>query len=176
MSERHVYVTNGGSWSPVQILSIVLGVVFIVLGGVALLRAGTDLNLFTPVVSVAGLAYTPLLAMIELIIGLIFLSFGAFPGTSDAVVFLGVLLFAFGLVLVIEPAAFERTLAAGAPHGWFYVITGGVAAGTALLTPVMVRRYSRTETYRDVPPPSDRPADQRAQSTPSAETQRIEDQ
>lgn len=142
VERRIVQVETGPSWTPAQILALVLGVVFVVLGGVALLRTGIGTNVFEPTATVAGLAYTPLLGMIEVVFGLILLAAGAFPGASDAVVFLGVLALAFGLLLVIEPGAFQESLAAGEAHGWFYVVCGGLAAATGLLTPTIMRRWA----------------------------------
>lgn len=139
-NDRIVHVSSERSWTPAQIISLIIGLVFIVLGGVALLRTGVGIDLFEPTTTVAGLSYTPLLGMIEIAFGLLMLAAGAFPGGSDGVVFLGVLALAFGLLLVIEPAAFNESLSAGRAHGWLYVITGGVAALTGLLTPSLARR------------------------------------
>lgn len=135
---------DGAIWTPAQLLALVLGVVFLVLGGVALLRGGVGDTLFEPQVSVAGFGYTPLLAIIEIIFGLLLLSVGAFPGAADAVVFLGVLELTFGLIIVIEPEAFRASLGAGRPHGWFYVITGGLAALVSLILPTVYRWRSTT--------------------------------
>jgi hypothetical protein len=137
------------NWTPAQLATLVLGVVFVVMGGVALLRSGLDLDLFNPVVVVGGLAYTPLLGLIELLVGLILLAVGAYPGASDAVVFIGVLLLAFGLLLIIEPGAFQESLAAGRAHGWFYAIVGGVAAAIGLSQPAMLRWYRSRSTHVD---------------------------
>jgi hypothetical protein len=131
------------SWNPPQILALVLGVTFVVLGGVALLRTGLDMNLFEPTVTVGGLAYTPLLGLIELVLGLVLLAVGAFPVEADSFVFLGVLLIAFGLLLVIEPEAFRTSLAAGRAHGWFYVAVGAVSVGVGLGTPAVQRWQAR---------------------------------
>lgn len=143
VTER-VHVDAGSrSWTPAQILALVVGVVFVVLGGVALLRTGVRADtILAPTTTVAGLAYTPLLAIIELVFGLILMAMGAFPGASDGIVFLGLLALAFGLLLVIEPAAFQDSIAAGRAHGWFYVVTGGLAALTALVTPSVARRVA----------------------------------
>lgn len=149
------------NWSPAQLAALVLGVVFVVLGGVALLRSGFDMDLFNPVVVVGGLAYTPLLGLIELVVGLILLAVGAYPGASDAVVFVGVLLLAFGLLLVIEPGAFQESLAAGRAHGWFYVTVGGVAAVVGLTQPALLRWYRSRSYEREVVDDRDRRSDTR---------------
>ncbi len=127
-------------WTPAQIVALILGLIFVVLGGVALLRTGVGSDMFDPTTTVAGLSYTPLLGVIEVAFGLLLMAVGAFPDGADAVVFLGVLALAFGLLVVIEPAAFESSIAAGRAHGWFYVITGAIAALTALVSPALMRR------------------------------------
>lgn len=149
MSDRRVVHvgSEGRLWTPAQILALVIGVIFAVLGGVALLRTGgIGTSIFEPVTSVAGLQYTPLLALIEVAFGLLLIAVGAFPSAADGVVFLGVLALAFGLLLVIEPDAFRSSIAAGSAHGWFYVVTGGLAALTGLATPAVLRRRV---TYRE---------------------------
>lgn len=144
-TERRVVRLEERAWTPAQVIALLVGVTFVVLGGVALLRTGVDpSNVLDPTTSVAGLQYTPLLGMIEVFFGLLLLAVGAFPGASEGVVFLGVLALAFGLLLVIEPDAFNDSIAAGRAHGWFYVIAGGVAALTGLLTPTVLRRRRGT--------------------------------
>lgn len=148
VTERVHVDADGRSWTPAQILALVLGVVFVVLGGVALLRTGIRADtIFEPTTTVAGLSYTPLLAIIELTFGLVLMAMGAFPGASDGIVFLGLLALAFGLLLVIEPAAFQESIAAGRGHGWFYVVTGGITALTALVTPSVSRRVSTRRVH-----------------------------
>lgn len=128
-------------WTPARVIALALGVLFLVLGGVALLRTGgIGPSLSRPIVTVGPLAYTPLLAIIEVVFGLLLLAAGAFPVAADGVVFLGVLALAFGLLMVIEPSAFRQRLAGGQLHGWFYVITGALATLAGLLSSTMVRR------------------------------------
>jgi predicted anti-sigma-YlaC factor YlaD len=136
------------TWTPAQILALVVGVAFIVLGGVALLRTGIGQSVFEPTTTVAGLSYTPLLGLIEVIFGLILLAVGAFPGAAQGVVFLGILALAGGLLLVIEPTAFQSSIAAGRAHGWFYVVVGAVLALVGLVTPTALRRRA-TAVVRD---------------------------
>lgn len=176
MNERgteRIYVETGGrSWSPAQVLALVVGLIFVVLGGVALLRVGIGIeNVFEPTTTVAGLAYTPLLAIIELVFGLILLALGAFPGASDGIVFLGLLALAFGLLLVIEPAAFQEPIAAGRAHGWFYVVTGGLTALTGLAAPAVMRRSSATHVEEHHAGPVEEPRPQRRNKD---ETQRLD--
>lgn len=127
-------------WTPARVIALALGVVFIVLGGVALLRTGIGPSLFRPTVTVGPLTYTPLLGILEVVFGLLLLAAGAFPVAADGVVFLGVLALAFGMLMVIEPGAFRQRLAGGEVHGWFYVITGALAALSGLISSTIVRR------------------------------------
>ncbi|MDP9022456.1 MAG: hypothetical protein M3N57_07130 [Actinomycetota bacterium] len=148
--DRHViHVTPEiSTWTPAQILAIILGVTYLVLGGVALLRTGAAESIFAPQAQVAGLTYTPLLGVIEVIFGLLLLGTGASPRSVQGVLFLGVVAIAFGLLLVIEPTAFQDSIAAGRAHGWFYVVTGGIAALVSLISPAAMRR-SITSFVRD---------------------------
>lgn len=148
MSRERVVQVNPDDrvWTPAQILALVLGVAFAVLGGVALLRTGVSGSLVEPTTSVAGLAYTPLLGVIEIIFGLLLIGVGVLPRASSGAVFLGAIALVFGLVLVIEPAPFERSLAAGRAHGWLYVVAGGVTALVGLLTPTVMARRDRVAT------------------------------
>ncbi|MGH3442506.1 MAG: hypothetical protein ACRDUY_10805 [Nitriliruptorales bacterium] len=180
MSSREIIrFDDGRTWTPAQILALVLGVVFIVLGGVALVRTGLSESLIDPTTTVAGLSYTPLLGIVEVVFGLLMLTVGAFPRAPEAVVFLGVLALSFGLLLVIEPAAFDQALAAGRGHGWFYVLTGGVAAVIGLMTPAFVRRGigvtrggGRPVGRRRTTPPRETASPPRRSTT---ETQRIDE-
>ncbi|HEX2026698.1 MAG TPA: hypothetical protein VHF25_01725 [Nitriliruptorales bacterium] len=175
------------TWTPAQILALVLGVAYIVLGGVALLRTGVGSSVFEPTTQVAGLAYTPLLGMVEVIYGLLLLALGAFPRAAQGVVFMGVLALAFGLLLVIEPGAFRASIAAGRAHGWFYVLTGGSAAVVGMLTPVLLRRRAHAyvrdldlddEVLRRPQAPAaastDRPSTAPRRASTSAQTRRID--
>lgn len=148
--DRHmIHVTPEiSTWTPAQIFAIILGVTYLVLGGVALLRTGAADSIFAPQAQVAGLTYTPLLGVVEVIFGLLLLGTGASPRSVQGVVFLGVAAIAFGLLLVIEPTAFQDSIAAGRAHGWFYVVTGGIAALVGLVSPVVTRR-SITSFVRD---------------------------
>ncbi|MDQ4131255.1 MAG: DUF4383 domain-containing protein [Actinomycetota bacterium] len=164
-------------WTPAQVVALVLGLIFVVLGGVALLRTGMGGDLLDPTTTVAGLSYTPLLGLIEVIFGLLLIAMGSFPAGSDAVVFLGVLLLAFGLLVVIEPAAFESSIAAGRAHGWFYVVTGAIAAVTALASPAFARRratYLHSTGAVHEQPVGASPASSQVQAQAGTDTRRID--
>src|ERR1700752_2873868 len=67
-------------WSPAQLVSITLGIVFVVLGGVAIARTGVDVNRLTGEhVSVAGSTQTQLAGYVELAYGASLLAVGSIP-------------------------------------------------------------------------------------------------
>jgi hypothetical protein len=138
-----VIVAKAPSWTLSQVVALIVGVLYVVLGGAALLRTGLDLDLLRPTVTVAGLAYNPLFGLIELFVGLLLLVSGAFPRAVESVVFVGVLAIAFGFVLVIEPMAFQESVAAARAHGWFYVFTGSALAISAIAAPAVSRWVAR---------------------------------
>src|SRR3954470_9932062 len=68
-------------WSPAQLVALVIGLAFVVLGGVALARTGLH---FSPIryADVAGFGHTALLAIIEIVFGVVVLAAGAMPGAD----------------------------------------------------------------------------------------------
>lgn len=125
---------EGRSWSPAEVVSLALGVFFLVLGGVGLARAGfVDL---TAHVSVAGFHHTPILAIAEVILGLALLGMGATPGAGrSGMVFLGGLMVAFGIVLVLQAESFHAVLGTHTNNGWLFTLLGGLQAAVALWGP-----------------------------------------
>lgn len=47
---------------------------------------------------------------------------------------------AFGLIVVIEPAAFDESLGLGKTGGWFYAVIGAVSTITGMISPTIVSR------------------------------------
>ncbi len=70
-----------GPWSPAQIVAVVLGGFFVILGTVALARVGMS-SLTSPTETVWGLAHTPLMALIEIALGLFILA--SAPGSAPS--------------------------------------------------------------------------------------------
>src|SRR5439155_14809841 len=58
-------------WSPAQLIALLIGIGYIVLGAVALARTGIDLNRIGPHVEVAGLHHTQVVGGIEVLFGLL---------------------------------------------------------------------------------------------------------
>lgn len=129
-------------WTPAQVVSGIIGLGFIVMGGVALIRVGfADL---TETANVGWYAHTGILAIIEIVLGLIFLSAAARAlEARSTLVSIGVLMIAFGLIAIIEPGGTEEYLGDATTVGWTYLIIGVVAAVLGLTAPLIASRSRR---------------------------------
>lgn len=140
--QRRVTVEKG-TWTinPTQIVAWVASVYLVVTGLVAIARAGFDqFALFDPIVSVGGLPHTPLLGIIELVLGLLLLYAGIVATDGPAVTFIGGLMFVFGLVWLIEPTAFEPYLGVTSDNGLMYAIVGVILLIGGLFKPLVFDR------------------------------------
>src|ERR1700722_13651158 len=64
-------------WSPAQLVALAAGILFVVIGGVALARTGINFNDVTgTTVKVAGAGQTQLMAYIEIVFGAVLLGAG----------------------------------------------------------------------------------------------------
>lgn len=129
------------AWSPAQFVGGIIGLVLTVMGGVALARLLPTGSLTAETTTVLGVGHTPLMAIITLGAGLLFLAEAGAPlEVQPGMIFLGVMSLAFGLIVVIEPAAFDGALGLGQTGGWFYSVIGAVSAITGIISPTIVSR------------------------------------
>jgi len=130
-------------WSPAQVAGCIVGTLFVVLGGVALARAGIDVQHLTEKhVQVAGAGHTQLLAYMELGYGILMLAAASVPDAARGFMsFLGLVALAFGLVVAIQPSSFTHSLGiTGGGYGVFLIIVGAVTVVVANISPVVFRR------------------------------------
>lgn len=91
--------------------------------------------------TVFGVGHTPLMAIITLGLGLLYFANAGTPfGAQPGMISLGVIVLAFGLIVVIEPGAFDGALGLGETGGWFYTIIGLVSVVTGIISPTLVSR------------------------------------
>ena len=129
-------------WSPAQIVALVIGAIFAIIGAVALARTGINFNnLASHHVTVAGFDQTPVLGIIELAVGLFLIGAGAVPGGArGSMTFFGVLLLGFGIVVNIAnntTASIHRWAGNGDGTGWFFAVCGVILLVTAMVAPVI---------------------------------------
>jgi hypothetical protein len=102
----------------------VVGVLLVVIGIVALARTGFALDGLTTVTATVGpFDRTPLMAIIELLLGVAVIG-AALAIDRGGLLAVGVVLLVSGLVLIIEPASFAGILGAGATTGVLYLLIG----------------------------------------------------
>lgn len=129
-----------GPWSPAQLISGGIGLFLTVLGGIALARTGFG-DLTSPETTVLGFGHTPLLGMIEVIFGVVLMLDAASAFASRVVLIgFGAIAAAFGLIVLIEPGAFQDWLGVARNSGWLYLGIGAGAFILGSLSPVFTRR------------------------------------
>ena len=116
------------------VLTGIAGIVILVVGLLALVRAGTDGPWDSPVVEVAGFTHTATLGVIE--IGFrIALLLAAVSRSRSANAFWGVVLGIAGFIGGVQAESFSDSLALESSMGWWALVIGAVVALAAMLLP-----------------------------------------
>lgn len=148
-TEERTVVTEGyeertvgrRSWSPGQFVAAAIGLFLVVMGGVALARLLPTDSLTGETVTVLGVGHTTLMAIIAIGLGLLFLVQAGAPfDVQPSLITLGVVSIAFGLVVVIEPNAFDNALGLGSGGGWLYTAIGVLSVLTGVVSPTLTSR------------------------------------
>jgi hypothetical protein len=101
-----------------------VGVALVVIAIVALARTGFALDGLTTVTATVGpFDRTPLMAIIELVLGIAVIG-AALAIDRGGLLTVGTVLLVAGLVLIIEPARFAEILGAGSTTGVLYLLIG----------------------------------------------------
>jgi hypothetical protein len=154
LEEREMESHRTMSWmsfSPAQLIALAGGVALIVMGAIAVIRGGfDDVQAHT---SVWTFHHTTLMGLVTIGFGALLALGGMAPNLSRAMmVFLGVVALAFGIIVVIEPAAeFHEWLGVHDRNGWLYMIMGGAMLLLGLIAPVFTgsdRVYDRRAASR----------------------------
>ena len=120
-----------------------VGIVFAVVGLIAVTRGGFDGSLSDPIVDVVGFQHTTLLGLIEIGVGAVLL-LAAAVASRGAAVFFGVLLGIGSFVGAIESDRFADRLGLESNFAWISFVLALVVVLAALLVP---RITSQTTTY-----------------------------
>jgi hypothetical protein len=151
--ERDVQRAAAIAWSPAQLIGLVVGVGFTVLGIVAVVRTGFDTShIYTPRVIVWHLAHNPLLAMSEIGFGVLMIIASVVPGGLRTLMgLLGAAALVLGIVVLAGPShRLTHWLGVGHSSGLFFTIIGAVVVLAAVISPVFFtggqRRFSRVRT------------------------------
>ena len=133
--------------TPARIITAAAGTVLLVIGLIAVAKAGLAGPLDEPVVKVAGMTHTAPLGIIGAVAGLLLLGaavLGTDAGSRSWSTFYGALLGIAGIVAIATPESF-RSLAVQSSFGWMLLIIGGSVVAANLLLPTIT---ARKVTYR----------------------------
>ena len=140
-------------WSPAQIIGLIVGIGFTVLGIAVVATTGFHTShIYTPHDMVWHLWHSPLLGLCEIGFGVLMIVASVIPGGSRALMaFLGAVSLAFGIVILTNAAQSNITHWFGVTHanGWLFTIVGGVVLLTAMMSPTFVTG-GRTRHRRQV--------------------------
>jgi hypothetical protein len=135
-SVRRSYAT---SFAPDSVVAAVVGLFLLLVGLLAITRAGFDGPLNSPVVSVLGFTHTTTLGLMEIIIGGCLLISGATRSRSAAL-FFGSVLGIASFVGAVQTESFQNNLALESGFAWLLVFGGLAVVLAALLLPRYMQR------------------------------------
>ncbi len=140
--ERHTRAT-ARRWAFDSAICGAIGVIYAVVGLIAISRAGMDAPLSDRTVEVLGFGHTAVLGLIEIGVGVALL-LAAAVASRGAAVFFGTALGIASFVGAIEADRFEARLGIESSYAWLSLTLALVVVLTALLVP---RILSQTTTY-----------------------------
>ncbi len=131
-------VVERPAWSPAQIFGVAGGVVLVVIGAIALARTGTHFSSIPATHAMAvGLHFTCLSAIVQLGAGVLLLGACVFPmSAKSAMATFGVLLVAWGIVIVADITRLFTMWGYTKGTGIFYIVIGAVLVLAAALSPI----------------------------------------
>ena len=125
-------------WSPAQFIALAFGIFLLALGAVTLSRAGGNAgDLTAGRVVVWGFGGNAIMAIIEIVGGLLLIMAGAMPGAGRATMtFLGVVALGLGIIILAARASLYDGLGVNNATGWLFLVTGIVNLVAAMAAPV----------------------------------------
>jgi len=137
--------TTGRSYAPDSFVVGVIGLALLVIGLIAMVRAGFDGPMDDPVVKVIGFTHTATLGVIEAAIGLLLLICAATRSRGGAI-FFGLVLGVGGIVGAVQTDSFRRSLALQSGLAWIAVAAAAIVVLVSLLMPRVAMRSTRVES------------------------------
>jgi hypothetical protein len=142
-------VAGSMPWSPAQIIGLIVGIGFAVLGIAAIVRTGFDTShVYTPHTVVWKLPHSPLLALCEIVFGALMIIASVVPGGLRTLMgLLGAIALVFGVVILAgsTPTRLVHWFAVSDRNGWLFTIVGAVVVLASIVSPVF---FSGTQHRR----------------------------
>ena len=124
------------TFAPGQLISLIVGVGFVVVGLIAMVRAGIDGSFEDPVVEVLGLTHTAWLGLAEIGLGVLLILAGTGAWGRPLSVVLGVAMVIAGVLIGAAPEEMPAELAVEEDFGWALAVLGALVALAAMVLPV----------------------------------------
>jgi hypothetical protein len=141
------------AFSPAQIIGLIVGIGFTVLGIAAVARTGFDTgHIDTPHDTIWSFPHSPLLGVSEIGFGVLMVLSAVVPGGwRSLMALLGAISLALGIAVLVDaaPSRLNDWLAVTDRSGWFFAGVGAVVLLAALLSPVFVGGTRRRVVVRD---------------------------
>jgi hypothetical protein len=136
------------SWTfaPGQLISMLVGGALVIVGTLALLRAGISEPLADPVVQVMGLDHTAWLGLGEVGLGLVLMLVGSGAWGRPLSILLGAAMVVAGVLVVAESGAMPDELALERGFGWLLIPLGALVAIAAMALPVWRNTHTNVRT------------------------------
>ena len=134
------------TFAPGQLVSMVVGGALVVLGTLALLRAGISEPLDEPVVRVMGLDHTAWLGLGEIALGLLLMLVGAGAWGRPLSILIGAAMVVAGVIVVAESGSLPDELALERDFGWLLIPLGALVALAAMALPVWRNTHTNVRT------------------------------
>ena len=133
------------SFTPAQIVSFAVGSFLVVVGLLALLRAGVDGSLATPTVEVLTYRHTAWLGLAEIGAGSLLVLASSGPWGRLISIVVGAAIVVGGVLVLAEPGEIPAELGTERAYGWPVAALGALVAVAAMALPVWRRRTMRDE-------------------------------
>jgi len=123
-------------FAPGQLVSLVAGGALVVVGAIALVRAGLDDPLGAPVVEVLGWTHTAWLGLAEIGVGVVLMLLGTGAWGRWLSVLVGAATVVAGVLVLVESDGLPEELGLERDYGWPLIGLGAVVALAAMALPV----------------------------------------
>jgi len=141
---RSVATSYGQRYALDSVVVGIVGLVAMIVGLIAVARAGVDGSMSEPVVKVLGFTHTATLGAIEIGIGLCLLICAATTSKSGSV-FFGLVLGVGAIVGAVQTDSFRHSLALESGFAWIAVVAAAVVVLASLLIPRLATHRTRVE-------------------------------
>ncbi len=125
-----------------DIIALLAGLLFLVMGLLALVELGFTDFPSEEVTDVMGLAHTQLVGIVGVVLGLLLLAGCGSVGRS-VTIFAGALTVVVGIVVVAASEDLDATLATEEAYGWLAVVVGAIVLLAAIAIPSIATRRER---------------------------------